>query len=224
MGPHIKGRPVSLLTLLFSFRGRINRAQYWLGSLGVGLGAALAIAMATAVAGPPPGAEKTGFLQAAALFLLIVGAISLLSTWCSLALQVKRFHDRGQSGWLSLAPFVPLIGLISTLLGAMDSGASAPAAGAAAVPYLLALWAINLAVFINLGCLGSVSGPNTYGDPPGTGFLRPYPSSSAPVPDSRFLASASSAIDRAVQAQSRAAPLAPKPPTNAPSFGRRAAQ
>ena len=208
--------------MLFSFRGRINRAQYWLGSLGVGVGAALAISIAIAVAGPPPSAEKTGYLQAAALFLLIVGAITLLSTWCSLALQVKRFHDRGQSGWLSLAPFAPLIGLISTLLGAMEAGASAPEAGAAAVPYLLALWAINLAVFINLGCLGSVNGPNTYGDPPGTGFSQPF--NPAAVSDSRFIASASSAIDRAVQAQSRAAPPAPKPPTNAPSFGRRATQ
>jgi uncharacterized membrane protein YhaH (DUF805 family) len=222
MRRRIVGRAVSLVSLLFSFRGRINRAQYWLGSLGVGVGAALATSMAVAVTGLPPGGAKTGFLQEEALFLLIVGAISLLTTWCSLALQVKRFHDRGQSGWLSLAPFVPLIGLMSTLLGAMDSGASAPEAGADAVPYLLAFWAVNLAFFINLGCLGSVSGPNKYGDPPGTGFSRPF--NPAAASDSRFIASASSAIDRAVQAQSRAATLAPKPPTNAPSFGRRATQ
>ena len=201
-------------------RGRISRAQYWLGSIVTGIVSALAIAMAVAAAGPPLDAEKTGALQAAALSLLLVGAISLLSTWCSLALQVKRFHDRGQSGWLSLAPFVPLIGLISALLGAMDSGASAPAAGAAAMPYLFALWAINLAFFVNLGCLGSISGPNKYGDPPGVGLSRAY----AAAPDSRFLASASSAIDRAVQAQARTAPPAPKPPTDAPSFGRRATQ
>lgn len=123
-----------------------------------------------------------------------------------------------------MTPFVPLIGLISALLGAMDSGASAPAAGAAVVPYLLALWAVNLAFFVNLGCLGSVSGPNKYGDPPGVGFSLPSPSSSAPASNSPFLANASSAIDRAVQAQSRAAPLAPKALTTTPSFGRRATQ
>jgi signal peptidase I len=41
----------------------------------------------------------------------VVPIITLVTlTWITLALQVKRLHDRGMSGWLSLVSFVPLLG------------------------------------------------------------------------------------------------------------------
>lgn len=223
-------RAVRMVDLLFSFNGRINRAQYWFGCLGVGFAGALVIATAFVMAAPAPGADKTQALQTASLSLLIVGAVLVLLAWCGLALQIKRFHDRGQSGWLSAIPFAPMLGIVSAIVGSAASGAPAAAAGAAALPYVIGLWVVNLAFFINLGCLPGVSGPNTYGDPPGA---TPSPASperpagaragAATVPGAgpSSLAGAQSAIDRAIEAQAHAVTIAPRSTSAAPSFGRR---
>ena len=44
----------------------------------------------------------------------VVGLLALLlmipSTWISLAIQVKRWHDRDKSGWWALINIVPVIG------------------------------------------------------------------------------------------------------------------
>lgn len=38
--------------------------------------------------------------------------LKLVIIWCSLAVQAKRWHDRGKSGWMSLIIFIPLVGPI----------------------------------------------------------------------------------------------------------------
>ena len=37
-------------------------------------------------------------------------ALGVLVTWISLAVAVKRYHDRDKSGWWLLIVFVPVIG------------------------------------------------------------------------------------------------------------------
>ena len=82
--------------LLFQFDGRINRAKYWLGFVIVYVAIWVLVAIAAAV-------------NSAAVWT-IVGLVGLLAIWPGLAIQIKRWHDRGKSGWWVLIGFIPLIG------------------------------------------------------------------------------------------------------------------
>ena len=91
-----------ILNLLFSFHGRANRAQYWLGNLGAGFLGTLAIFFAAFIVAPHNGVKPDPFAQT----MLTLGAfapIMLAMAWAGVAIQVKRFHDRGRSGWFALA-------------------------------------------------------------------------------------------------------------------------
>ena len=77
---------MNLFTLLFSFRGRINRAKYWLAVLiyVIYLSVLWSIAFWQALEG--------GAFVALALFALPI--------WVSgFAVGIKRLHDRDKSGW-----------------------------------------------------------------------------------------------------------------------------
>jgi uncharacterized membrane protein YhaH (DUF805 family) len=92
---------MSLLSFFLSFRGRISRAQWWLGMLGV----LLAIAMMLAIA------IRSGYPLLALPFVLFV----FVSVY---ALATKRLHDRGKSGsWTMVFIFIPgVLGRVSDRL------------------------------------------------------------------------------------------------------------
>ena len=76
-------------TYLTSFEGRLNRAKWWLGVL-----------IIWAV-------ELVAYLAVGdTVFYVIV----ILLLWPWLAISIKRWHDRGKSGWWMLIALVPLIG------------------------------------------------------------------------------------------------------------------
>lgn len=234
---------MGLLKLLFSFKGRINRAQYWLGTTGAGVLGALLFFMLATMTGPDGGDDKTkaaaGAAGALGLTLLPVMAVS---TWIGLALQVKRFHDRGRTGWFVLAPVVPIVMMASTVIGGAMSGQPFGHVAASGMGWLLLLWAIQFAFFIDLGCLAGKDGPNRYGDPPGSGSLPPSAPIAPPAPGQSVTASlfgAQKAMDRAIAEQARkqqqqpveqprpapqSAYAAAGAPGATPSFGRRAAR
>lgn len=54
-----------------------------------------------------------GFIEADGI-LELIGAILLL--WPSLAINVKRWHDRGKSGWWVLVGLIPIAGPIWALV------------------------------------------------------------------------------------------------------------
>jgi uncharacterized membrane protein YhaH (DUF805 family) len=95
-----------MLALLFSPSGRIGRAKWWLAQLAV-----LAIAMIVviffgmiyAVSDQSPSADD--LLLATGIVILV-----LLMMWMTFCLTVKRYHDRGKSGWWYLVQFIPIIG------------------------------------------------------------------------------------------------------------------
>jgi uncharacterized membrane protein YhaH (DUF805 family) len=226
-----------LVSFLFSFRGRINRLQYWAGSLGVGVGAVVLIFVLALVTGVATPMDKHAGLQGAVALIFIMGLVGLLSGWAGLALQTKRFHDRGQPGWLCLLPLLPAFGLTSTMITGVLSGQAPGQFVGAMQPYLLALWAINFFFFINLGCLAGTDGPNKYGPPPGA----PRSPHTEPAPRTRPPAQASlggveAAMERAIAEKARqpAPPLGPtRPPAAAApalaaaapaTFGRRPAR
>jgi uncharacterized membrane protein YhaH (DUF805 family) len=232
---------VGLISLLFGFKGRINRLQYWLGSLGVGFGAVILLFLTGLGAMPQPGMGKDAAMvaavQAAPTMLLVMGIVLMLCGWCGMALQVKRFHDRNQPGWLVLLPVLPMMGLMSALVGSVFSGQSAEQTAAAMQPYMFVLWAINLFLFVNLGCLGGTAGANKYGPPPGSSpspqtDLSPPKPTNQPAQAAFSLGSVEAAMERAIQDKARAATAAAKRPAiaaapaaaGATSFGRRPAR
>ena len=100
---------------LFSFKGRIDRAQYWLASLGLGVIATVVfglLAAMTMALVPPDAAGNIGLPNAANPAVAVIGLIAflliVLTLWASTAIGAKRCHDLGRSGWYLLLGLVPL--------------------------------------------------------------------------------------------------------------------
>jgi len=81
-------------TMLFSFTGRINRARYWLAVLAVGVVVMLVVVLGIALRPYP------------ATMIVIGVAVVLALAWVSLAVSVKRLHDRDKSAWWLLLFYV----------------------------------------------------------------------------------------------------------------------
>jgi hypothetical protein len=149
---------------------------------------------------------------------------------------VKRFHDRGRSAWFALAPFVPGLIIVTTVIGGVMTNAPPDAVVPQIVPWIGISGLINLAVFVDLGLMPGTEGPNKFGDPPGSGSPSTQfkPAGAAPAPSS--LNNAASALDAAIAqrktpnlsalgmaprtAVAASAPMLARPATPT-SFGRR---
>ena len=70
--------------MLFSFEGRINRKPFWMFMLVVAMGRLITSLIDLAITGQDTGAVSI-------IFMLII-------FWPSLAINVKRWHDRDKSG------------------------------------------------------------------------------------------------------------------------------
>jgi uncharacterized membrane protein YhaH (DUF805 family) len=98
---------------LFSFSGRLNRAKFWLILIATDLAAFVVFAILVAMGGGSMDMTADGAMPT--LGGGIVGAIVAVVVWVAvvwigLATGVKRFHDRGKTGWWVLIVLVPVIG------------------------------------------------------------------------------------------------------------------
>lgn len=224
------------LSLLFSFNGRINRSQYWLGCGLIFVGSFLAFTLAGLVAAPPAAPSKPMAQHSAGLAAYVLALpIWLISAWAGFAVQVKRFHDRGRSGFWSLLPLLPVTMMFASALSSASAAATLPQMFGAVVPWLFFLLAINLWFFVELGCLPGKEGPNKYDHTPVAGgsagragpFIPGLPKAPPHAPQtSNSLATAELALERAITQQSGVQQSTPRPPSPSPtarSFGRRAA-
>ena len=224
---------MNLLSLLFSFNGRIGRSQYWIASIGLNVVYLVFAFAANAAIGPVPAKADPTALLGSSLLLLVASAFT---TWASLAVQVKRFHDRGQSGWLAALPLLPIVLIVWTLFDGVFRGQDPITLLLAMVPHFLLLMAIGLFFFINLGCLPGTDGPNKYdgGGPAHSPTQRADKPAAAAAASS--LLGAEQAMERAIAQQAlrpatanaapqrAAAPASPLRPATAggtPSFGRK---
>lgn len=151
--------------LLFSFKGRIQRLYWWVGSLVVGVVTGMASSTIEFVArsyGLDVDADNQ-FEPTGALGLLLA-AIGLLNVWINYALSAKRLHDRNRSGWWLVAPTVTLLTaiLLAFVMFAQPEGQREPW-NSAAVSLTLATAALGLWLFLEIGFLRGTSGPNRYG-------------------------------------------------------------
>ena len=98
------------MRLLFSFKGRIGRAKFWLGALGTGVIWTLLFGFIFATMGPiEPAPGQQMQIPAAAIIAMAIVYIPML--WISLALTIKRGHDRGRSAWWQLLALVPFFNI-----------------------------------------------------------------------------------------------------------------
>ena len=89
---------IDWMDLLFQFDGRINRAKFWLGIVVVAVINVIASAL----------------FRGNSVFIAFLITLALL--WPSLAVAIKRWHDRDKSGWWLLIVLIPLIGWIWALI------------------------------------------------------------------------------------------------------------
>ena len=99
------------------FSGRSRRKEYWMFVLfiiavSVGIGIVEAILGLSATIGDAYGPISL-------LFLLAIFVPSL-------AVQVRRFHDQGRSGWFVLLNFIPFIGTLIVLVFMCLDGTDGP--------------------------------------------------------------------------------------------------
>jgi uncharacterized membrane protein YhaH (DUF805 family) len=87
--------------LLFSFQGRVTRKSYWMFALAVIGVMVVASVVDVVVTGGSP---------------VVTALAALVVVWPSLAVQVKRWHDRDKSGWWVLIALVPVVGPVWALI------------------------------------------------------------------------------------------------------------
>ncbi len=92
---------------------------------------------------------------------LLAGVIFL---WPSLAIDIKRWHDLGLSGWTVLVVYGPALALYGLQLAGAGETIGHPDPRVAGVLYLFGL--VFLVYFILLAARKGMPGPNRYGPPP----------------------------------------------------------
>jgi uncharacterized membrane protein YhaH (DUF805 family) len=103
---------MSTSEILFSFSGRISRQTYWMGILYIFV-ATFVLAFFAGIIGAVLQGGRPSSGSGAAIFVFPVYVFMI---WCSLAVAVKRWHDRGKSGLWVLIHFVPFLGWLWALV------------------------------------------------------------------------------------------------------------
>jgi uncharacterized membrane protein YhaH (DUF805 family) len=93
---------MGLRPLLLSMDGRVARRTWWQWAVAMPLGLSLYLTVVLRVAGLPALATEV--------------AVNLLLLWPVVAVSVKRWHDRGKSGWWVLVALIPVIGWVWVLI------------------------------------------------------------------------------------------------------------
>ncbi len=103
---------------LFSAKGRVGRAKYWKTIIAVFL-VGLALVMLPYLMLP-----YFGTLGGGIFVLTIILQIPL--TWIVFATIIKRWHDRGRSGWFALTTLIPYINILILLYLGIAKGIDEP--------------------------------------------------------------------------------------------------
>ena len=136
--------------LFFTFDGRANRARFWIA----GLIFAVIYAVMTII---------DYVTDQSVVFQALNGMFIIVILIASIAVGVKRLHDRNKSGWyLLLFYFVPCtLAALSVLIGAFVDDSTIIATVLGLLAFAIGVWA-----FIEMGCLRGTIGVNQYGPDP----------------------------------------------------------
>ena len=161
-------------TLLFGFRGRINRGRYWFALLLYMLAWACFIGLCFVWLGEFDPALLLRTAGSAPMIRISALILAFFWGWLVIAIGIKRLHDRGKSGhWLWLFIGLPVVlgviayAILIAEIARLSQTGGNPGSGfwIANAISLLAL-PIYIWAFIELGCLRGTRGPNQYGPDP----------------------------------------------------------
>ncbi|KYH01926.1 DUF805 domain-containing protein [Bradyrhizobium sp. DOA1] len=161
---------------LFRFDGRIGRAGFWCSLILVFCGMILLLCLCLGIMNAlgsevrsfnlnaddvfrivDPTAYRWALLDNLPLLLLKLAATAL-TLWISLAITVKRLHDRDKSAWWLLAYFM-LPGLTKQFEDRLPDTYLM-------LPIALASFILSLAAVVETGFLRGTAGPNRFGPAP----------------------------------------------------------
>lgn len=155
----------------FSPSGRISRSQYWLRFMLPYIGITVVLEILAAISG-----NNSTLAGVVGIIMMI---FSLVAIWPSIAILVKRIHDRNKSGWLCLALYIPtilftisLVAWIAAAVVAVASGKSDAAAatvgGFVVIVGILGVISAGIAIwfFVEFGCMRGTIGENRFGPDP----------------------------------------------------------
>jgi uncharacterized membrane protein YhaH (DUF805 family) len=161
--------------LLFSFKGRINRAKLWLALLVIMCWMTFLGLLVVAI-GSLFGAAKSFSFGVSDIFLMFDPAtyrslskadlfplfakmiLTPLFGWIYFATSIKRLHDRDKSGWW-MVPFVVAPGLYDQIADRFDLSYAALPLGLAA--FVFVIWG-----FVEMYCLKGSRQTNRFGPNP----------------------------------------------------------
>jgi uncharacterized membrane protein YhaH (DUF805 family) len=158
----------------FSFSGRINRAKLWLFVLIIFL---IEIAffilfagifgMSVLLAGDKVGAPAMTGGPAVIAFFVVCAIVGIAIVVASIALTVKRLHDRNKgAAWLLVFWLLPIVLDVSAGATSPNSGQDSGGLSAAGVALMLASSAVSIWAFVELYCLRGTIGDNRFGPDP----------------------------------------------------------
>jgi uncharacterized membrane protein YhaH (DUF805 family) len=104
--------------LFLSFQGRTRRLHFWVGLILIAIVESLVFSFSFGHGFMGAATRGNPFAVAHAMDGMspIGGLIYLALLWPSLAVQVKRWHDRDKSGWMVLINLIPIIGWLWTFI------------------------------------------------------------------------------------------------------------
>jgi uncharacterized membrane protein YhaH (DUF805 family) len=146
---------MDLAKLFLSFDGRIGRLPFWIGTILIGV---LELVLQWAL----------GVRVMAEVFdrreHVIVLVVSLIFLYPTVAIGVKRLHDRNLPGIYILLFVIAYVGLLfAQFFGYLDDPARAGILAWIAIAFILV---VGVSFLIELGFRRGTSGPNQYGPDP----------------------------------------------------------
>ncbi len=156
--------------LLFGFRGRLNRAKYWLAALIYLVITSVPLVFLFWVFGTN-GITSTAELASRLndsgtasisliVFLLIFALIIIAVVVSSLLVAIRRLHDRDKSGWWIIFFYI-FPSVLSSLAEAFQASSVSLAVLFNVGAVVISIWA-----FIELGFLRGTDGANRFGPDP----------------------------------------------------------
>ena len=106
------------------FSGRSRRLEYWMFTLFLCIVIFGFVFLALAMAGEPVDGEGPSLFAGVGLIIAILFALGIFIP--SLAVQVRRMHDQGRSGWWILLGFIPYLGGLIMLVFMLIPGNKGP--------------------------------------------------------------------------------------------------
>ncbi len=104
-----------MLAFMLSPSGRIGRGKWWLAQL---VNTVIIIGFIVLVSFQFSGDNVSSILSDSPnpsidpMFAVEFLAVALFLVWMTFCINVKRYHDRGKSGWWYLIQFIPIVGPI----------------------------------------------------------------------------------------------------------------